>query len=171
MFISAEQPTRSVRTARSGDEAWLVAAGGSFKPGDFEEAEATLKDLVELVRAEFGIDAIDYQWVNEDYESMDGMPLVGRASSSAEHLYVADRIQRLGHYQRHGGRDDPGDLISGRDNPWAAVFDATRIKPLAGAKSFTSENIGTGAELIGGYLKGERARSTSYPQARPPLSS
>jgi hypothetical protein len=96
MFISAEQPTRSVRTARWGDEAWLVAAGGSFKPGDSEEAEATLKDLVEFVRAEFGIVAIDYQWVNEDYESMDGMPLVGRASSSAEHLYVATGFNAWG---------------------------------------------------------------------------
>ena len=33
MFISAEQPTHSVRTGRWGDKVWLVAAGGSFKPG------------------------------------------------------------------------------------------------------------------------------------------
>jgi Rieske Fe-S protein len=34
------------------------------------------------------------------------------------------------------------------------VFDATRIKPLAGAKSFIAENVGTGAQLVGGYLQG-----------------
>ena len=55
------------------------------------------------------------------------------------------------------------DLISGRDNPWAHVFDATRVKPLAGAKSFISENIGTGAELVGGYLKGERRSLNELP--------
>ena len=54
MFINAEQPTRSVRTARCGDEAWLVAAGGSFKPGASDEAQATLKDLVGFLRTEFG---------------------------------------------------------------------------------------------------------------------
>ena len=43
------------------------------------------------------------------------------------------------------------------------VFDATRIKPLAGAKSFISENIGTGAELVGGYLKGERRSLDELP--------
>ena len=163
MFISAEQPTRSVRTARWGDEAWLVAAGGSFKPGDSEEAEATLKDLVEFVRSEFGIDAIDYQWVNEDYESMDGMPFVGRASSAAEHLYVATGFNAWGITNGTAAGMILCDLIRGRDNPWAAVFDATRIKPLAGAKSFISENIGTGAELIGGYLKGERRSLDELP--------
>jgi hypothetical protein len=83
MFISTEQPTHSVRTGRWGDEVWLGAAGGSFKPGESQEAEATLKDLGDFARTEFGIDPIDYQWTNEDYQSMDGMPFVGRASSSS----------------------------------------------------------------------------------------
>jgi Rieske Fe-S protein len=43
------------------------------------------------------------------------------------------------------------------------VFDATRVKPLAGAKSFISENIGTGAELVGGYLQGERRSLDELP--------
>jgi glycine/D-amino acid oxidase-like deaminating enzyme/nitrite reductase/ring-hydroxylating ferredoxin subunit len=156
MFISAEQPTRSVRTARWGEEVWLVAAGGSFKPGEAEEAEATLKDLVDFLRTEFAVDSIDYQWINEDYESMDGMPFVGRASSSATHLYVATGFNAWGITNGTAAGMILCDLISGRDNPWAQVFDATRLKPLAGAKSFISENIGTGAELVGGYLKGER---------------
>ena len=36
-------------------------------------AEATLQDLAGFLRTAFGIDSIDYQWTNEDYESMDGM--------------------------------------------------------------------------------------------------
>ena len=80
MFISAEQPTRSVRTARCGDDAWLVAAGGAFKPGASDEAQATLQDLAGFLRTEFGIDSVDYQWTNEDYQSMDGSRLsAGRA--------------------------------------------------------------------------------------------
>jgi Rieske Fe-S protein len=55
------------------------------------------------------------------------------------------------------------DLISGRENPWAETFDATRVKPLASAKSFVSENIGTAAELVGGYLQGERRSLDELP--------
>ena len=166
MFISAEQPTRSVRTARLRDETWLVAAGGSFKPGESEEAEAALQDLAGFLRTEFGIDSIDYQWTNEDYESMDGMPFVGRASSSTDHLYVATGFNAWGITNGTAAGMILCDLISGRDNPWAEVFDATRVKPLAGAKSFISENIGTAVELVGGYLKGERRSLDEVPAGK-----
>jgi glycine/D-amino acid oxidase-like deaminating enzyme/nitrite reductase/ring-hydroxylating ferredoxin subunit len=163
MFISTEQPTHSVRTGRWGHETWLVAAGGSFKPGESEEAEATLKDLVGFLRTEFGIGSIDYQWTNEDYKSMDGMPFVGRASSSAQHLYVATGFNAWGVTNGTAAGMILCDLISGRDNPWAGVFDAARVKPLAGVKSFISENIGTTAELVGGYLQGERRSLDELP--------
>jgi glycine/D-amino acid oxidase-like deaminating enzyme len=54
------------------------------------------QDLEHFLRAEFGVDSIDYYWTNEDYESMDGMPFVGRASSSAKHLYVATGFNAWG---------------------------------------------------------------------------
>jgi glycine/D-amino acid oxidase-like deaminating enzyme/nitrite reductase/ring-hydroxylating ferredoxin subunit len=158
MFISAGQPTHSVRTARWGDEVWLVAVGGSFKPGHADEAERMFQDLEDFLRGEFGVDSIDYYWTNEDYESMDGMPFVGRASSSAKHLYVATGFNAWGITNGTAAGMILSDLIAGRSNPWAEVFDATRIKPLAGAKSFIAENVGTGAHLVGGYVQG-RGRS------------
>ena len=119
------------------------------------------------MQTEFGVDLIDYCWTNEDYESMDGMPFVGRASSSADHLYVATGFNAWGITNGTAAGMIICDLISGRDNPWAQVFDATRMKPLAGAKRFISENVGTGAELVGGYLKGERRSLEDCPPARP----
>jgi glycine/D-amino acid oxidase-like deaminating enzyme/nitrite reductase/ring-hydroxylating ferredoxin subunit len=154
MFIGAEQPTHSVRTARWGHHVWLIAVGGSFKPGHPAEGERMFQDLEGFLRTEFKVSSIDYYWTNEDYESMDGMPFVGRASSSAEHLYVATGFNAWGITNGTAAGMILSDLISGRDNPWAEVFDATRIKPLAGAKSFIAENVGTGAQLIGGYLQG-----------------
>jgi glycine/D-amino acid oxidase-like deaminating enzyme/nitrite reductase/ring-hydroxylating ferredoxin subunit len=154
MFISTEQPTHSVRTARWRDQVWLVAVGGSFKPGHADEAERMSQDLEGFLRSEFKANLIDYYWTNEDYESMDGMPFVGRASSSTEHLYVATGFNAWGITNGTAAGMILSDLISGRDNPWAKAFDATRIKPVAGAKSFIGENVGTGAQMVGGYLKG-----------------
>ena len=156
MFINTEQPTHSVRTARWDDEIWLVAVGGSFKPGHGDEARRMLQDLEDFLRREFGVGSIDYSWTNEDYESMDGLPFVGRASSSAKHLYVATGFNAWGITNGTAAGMIISDLITGRSNPWAAAFDATRIKPLAGAKSFIAENVATGAELVGGYLRGRR---------------
>ena len=44
------------------------------------------------------------------------------------------------------------DLITGRSNPWAEIFDAMRVKPLAGGASFISENLSAGAHLVEGYV-------------------
>src|SRR6185436_14390016 len=45
------------------------------------------------------------------------------------------------------------DLILGRENPWAKLFDATRVKPLAAAKEFVSENVDFPAHLVADRLK------------------
>jgi glycine/D-amino acid oxidase-like deaminating enzyme/nitrite reductase/ring-hydroxylating ferredoxin subunit len=159
MFISAGTPTHSIRTARRGDETWLVAVGGSYKPGHPDEEIEAFEDLTAFLRGEFGIGSIDYRWTNEDYGSMDGMPFIGRASSGAPHLFVATGFNAWGISNGTAAGMIISDLITGRSNPWAELFDATRVKPLAGGASFISENIGTGAHLVGGYVRG-RPRST-----------
>jgi hypothetical protein len=72
MFISTERPTHSVRTTRRGDEIWLIAVVGSFKPGQSGKAEESFNVLMDFLRTEFGVDRIDYYWTNEHYKSMDG---------------------------------------------------------------------------------------------------
>jgi len=67
-------------------------------------------------------------------------------------LSGGDRLQRLGHFQRHRRAILIADLIDGRDNPWLQLFDATRIKPVAGAREFVAGTAGTASALIGGYL-------------------
>ena len=73
-----------------------------------------LKDLVGFLRTEFGVDSIDYYWTNEDYESMDGMPFVGRASAATEHLYVATGFNAWGITNGTVAGMILSDLISGR---------------------------------------------------------
>ena len=152
MFISAGSPTRSVRAARWNDETYLIATGVAYKPGDPDRAIEAIDDLRRFVHDEFGAQNIDYYWTNQDYESMDGMPFIGRASASTEHLYVATGFNAWGITTGTAAGIILSDLILERANPWAAVFDATRVKPVKAAPSFVRENVGVGAQLVGGYL-------------------
>ena len=158
MFISAGTPTHSVRTARRGDDVFLVAVGGSYKPGHTDAEMTAFDDLTGFVKGEFGLGSIDYCWTNEDYESMDGMPFVGRARSGADHLYVATGFNAWGITNGTAAAMMLSDLILERANPWAEVFDATRIKAAAGGANFVGENLSTGAHLVEGYVRG-RPRS------------
>jgi Rieske Fe-S protein len=46
------------------------------------------------------------------------------------------------------------ELIAGRDHPWAALFAATRVKPLAAALDFVQENAPIGMYMVGDRLRG-----------------
>ncbi|MDP9413400.1 MAG: Rieske 2Fe-2S domain-containing protein, partial [Pseudomonadota bacterium] len=56
------------------------------------------------------------------------------------------------------------DLATGRENRWLDIFDATRVKPIAGAKEFVVENAEVAAHLVSGYLS---RKPRSYDELEP----
>jgi Rieske Fe-S protein len=50
------------------------------------------------------------------------------------------------------------DLINGRQNPWAEVFDATRIDPRHSAKNLIKENVDVAKRFVGDRVADTRAR-------------
>ena len=54
------------------------------------------------------------------------------------------------------------DLIQGRQNPYAALYDATRVKPKAGAKDFIQEN----AEVAFRFVADRLARPDGHAPVR-----
>ena len=95
---------------------------------------------------------------------MDGMPFV-TGQLFCRSLYVATGFNAWGITNGTAAGMILGDLISGRDNPWAAAFDATRVKPLAGVKSFIGENVGTGRRWSEA-TQGERRSLDELPSGR-----
>ena len=94
--------------ARWGDEVWLVAVGGGFKPGHPDETDKMLEDLRSLparrVRRRCDRLRLDQRGLR-----VHGRHAVRRPGERCERASLRrDRFQRLGHHQRRGGRDDPG---------------------------------------------------------------
>ena len=152
MFLSAATPSHSVRAARWNEEIYLIAAGGAYKPGHPDRELEMFDDLQRFVRDAFAVQTIDYYWTNQDYESMDGMPFIGRVGSGAEHLFVATGFNAWGITTGTAAGLILSDLLLGRANPWTEVFDASRIKPVTAAPSFVRENVSAGVQLVGGYM-------------------
>ena len=75
----------------------------------------------------------DYRWTNEDYTPIDHAPFVGWSSSIGDAYLVATGFNAWGITNGTAAAMLIADLIEGRDNPWLKLFDATRIKPVAGA--------------------------------------
>jgi Rieske Fe-S protein len=83
---------------------------------------------------------------------VDGLPYIGRNAASS-HVYVGTGYSGTGLTFGTLAAMITSDLILGRENPWAELFDATRIKPLAGAREFVTENVDFPAHLVSDRLK------------------
>jgi glycine/D-amino acid oxidase-like deaminating enzyme/nitrite reductase/ring-hydroxylating ferredoxin subunit len=152
MYISAESPRHSVRGHRDDrGGSWLIFAGPAFKHGHVDEERASFADLERFAADHFGV-APDYRWTNEDYTPMDHAPFIGRSATFGESYLVATGFNAWGISNGTAAAILIADLIEGRDNPWLALFDATRIKPIAGAAEFASGNAATATHMVGGYL-------------------
>lgn len=159
MYISSGEPTHSFRTAEKDGKRFLVAAGGEFRTGEPEEQQGAVDDLMRFLDRALGIDAPSHLWVNEDFRPMDDLPFVGPVASSKPGLHVAVGFDAWGITQGTAAAEIIADLILGRVNEDAEVFDASRMRPLAGGRELVSENLKAGARLAGDRLLGLRARS------------
>ena len=94
----------------------------------------------------------DYRWTNEDYTPMDHVPFVGWSSSGDDALLVATGFNAWGITNGAAAAMMIADLATERDNPWLELFDARRIKPIAGAAEFAKGAAQVAGHLFGGYL-------------------
>ena len=153
MYINVESPRFSVRGHR--DEAgqdWLIFAGPSFKHGHVDDERDCFDDLESFAFTHFGVTP-EWRWTNEDYTPMDHAPFIGRSSALGEGYLVATGFNAWGITTGTAAAILIADLVEGKENDWLKLFDATRIKPVAGAAEFAKGQGEVAAHLIGGYVR------------------
>jgi len=154
-----------VRTHERNGRTYAVAAGQHFKPGHVEDEQKYFADLERWLIENFGAQDIEYRWVNEDYSPMDGAPFIGWSSSDEEDAYlVATGFGAWGFTNGTAAGMIIADLAAGQEHPWLELFDARRVKPLAGGKEFVKENVSVAGHLIGGYAS---SKPKSYDDLAP----
>jgi glycine/D-amino acid oxidase-like deaminating enzyme/nitrite reductase/ring-hydroxylating ferredoxin subunit len=153
MYISLEDPSHSIRTHTGKDgNVYAVSGGASFKPGHVDQERESRAEMERWLTENFDVGPIEYRWINEDYGSVDGAPFVGWSSSGSDRYLVATGFKAWGISNGTAAGMMLADLATGKNNRWLDLFDATRIKPIAGAAKFVQENFGVAKDLIGGYL-------------------
>jgi len=152
MTINVETPHFSARGHRdeSGME-WMIFAGGTYKHGHVDEERERFDALEQFALDHFGV-VPAYRWTNEDYTPMDQAPFVGWSSSGSGAYLVATGFNAWGITNGTAAAIMIADLVTDRENPWLDLFDARRIKPIAGGAQFVKGNAEVATHLVGGYL-------------------
>jgi glycine/D-amino acid oxidase-like deaminating enzyme/nitrite reductase/ring-hydroxylating ferredoxin subunit len=155
MYITAESPHHSSRGHRDDEgQSWMLFTGPTFTHGHVDEEREAFAEIEHFASEQFGVTP-EYRWTNEDYKPMDHAPFVGWSSSERDGCLVATGFNAWGISNGTAAAILLTDLITGRDNPWLRIYDATRVKPIAGGKEFVKGNAEVATHLVGGYLSGK----------------
>jgi nitrite reductase/ring-hydroxylating ferredoxin subunit len=153
MYINVDTPTRSLRTA--GDH--LIVGGEGHRVGEGDDTDVHYRNLETWARQHFRVTSVEHRWSAQDWRSADGIPYIGRMAGHGDGVYVATAFRKWG--MTHGTIAGLliRDLINGRDNPWLAVYDASRLAPRQSVKRVVTENVGVVRHLIGDRIQSRRA--------------
>ena len=149
MYISVEQPTRSVRQHPFDGGELLILGGDSHKTGQDDETERHYAALEEFARDRFSVRSIEYRWSTQDHMSVDQVPYIGKLRRGSDRLYIATGFNKWGMTGGTLAGVVISDQILGRENPWSELFDPNRAKPLASAKEFVKENLNVARRFVG----------------------
>ena len=152
MYISADQPTRSIRSHPVDDGEILIVGGEGHKTGQGGDTRQRYQALERFAREHWDVESIEYQWASQDNETVDHVPYIGKLAPLSHRLYTATGFKKWGLAQGVAAAMILEDLILGRENPWASLYDPARMKPLAAAKDLVKENANVATRFVGDRL-------------------
>jgi Rieske Fe-S protein len=154
MYISIDEPTRSVRSTT---EDWVIVGGEGHKVGQDDDTTERYRALESWARERFDVERIGYRWSAQDYKTADGIPYIGRLTPTSERTFVATGYGKWGMTNGTVAAMILADLVQGRENPWAATFDSTRIALRQSVKQLISENADVVKRFVGDRLSSLRS--------------
>src|SRR5436305_5564715 len=159
MYLSTESPSHTVRSHPTAKAEMVITGGESHKTGQGGDTAERVARLEQWARERFDVRSIEYHWSTQDNMPVDGVPFIGRLAPFQKRLWVATGFMKWGLTNGTAAGMILCDLIAGRDNPWASLFDSTRFKPLASARELVKGNVNVGAHFVGDYLAPPDVRS------------
>jgi glycine/D-amino acid oxidase-like deaminating enzyme/nitrite reductase/ring-hydroxylating ferredoxin subunit len=132
-FISVDEPMRSILTvsadAGAGGRNYVLVGGEGHPVSEAGDTAGRYNRLAAFARDRLGVNNVAYRWSTQDNMPVDGLPYVGLMSADARHVYVITGLRKWGLTNGTAAALILADTISGRVNPWAAVFDSNRATP------------------------------------------
>jgi len=160
MYISADSPTRSIRSHPVGDGEILIVGGEGHKTGQGGDTLQRYQALERFAREHWDVESIEYQWASQDNETVDHVPYIGQLAPFSRRLYVATGFRKWGLAQGVAAALILEDLLLRRENPWASLYDPGRMKPLAAAKDLVKENANVAVRFVGDRITKRGGRDT-----------
>lgn len=159
MLINAGSPVRSIRSVPSDGGELLMVGGESHSTGSSEAQPERYEKLAEFARRHWNVELVKHRWSSQDYVPDDSVPYIGPINFLSKRILVATGLKKWGITGGTVAAELLRDRICDRDNPAAGLFSSTRIKPIAEASKFVSENARVPLHFFGDRVRDRADRS------------
>ena len=159
--LGSELSALGIKPATTLDELWdaLIVGGEDHKVGHESHPEERWDKLERWMRERWPeAREVIYQWSGQILETPDGIAYIGRNPDGAENVFMAsgDSGQGMTHGTIAGMLIT--DLILGRENPWADLYDPKRVSLRAGPVfELAKHNVDVALQFAKGYLSPDTA--------------
>ena len=130
MYITASDPTFSFRTANYNGKKILLLGGCGHKTGTPAPYEDTYGTLENYAKQLYPNCEILFRWDTRDCITLDKIPYIGRFSNVMDNIYVGTGFNKWGMTTSNVAANIVCDMIFGKENKYAYVFDSTRVHPI-----------------------------------------
>jgi glycine/D-amino acid oxidase-like deaminating enzyme/nitrite reductase/ring-hydroxylating ferredoxin subunit len=155
LFWDTPDPYHYIRIESVDDHDVLILGGEDHKSGQKDDANVRFAALERWSRARFPmIEEIEYRWSGEVMEPVDGLAFIGRNPLDHDNVYIATGDS--GNGMTHGTIAGMliTDLIMGKENPWAKLYEPSR-KTLRATPEYLKETINVAEQLVDLVTPGE----------------
>ncbi|CAM4392036.1 FAD-dependent oxidoreductase [Paenibacillus alkaliterrae] len=154
MYLSAEDPKRSVRCAPMEDQNELIIIGGqSHKTGQGVCTINHYEELQRFAKEHFQLQEIAYRWSAQDLVTGDKIPYIGRITASSPNIFISTGYRKWGMTNGTAAALLIRDLIMEKPNPYEELYAPSRSMSLNTIKNLVVDNADAAKHLIEGKLE------------------
>jgi glycine/D-amino acid oxidase-like deaminating enzyme/nitrite reductase/ring-hydroxylating ferredoxin subunit len=162
MYLSADEPVRSVRAHPFEDGERLIVAGESHRTGAGDEADR-YRALEEWARERWDVEAVEHRWSAQDNMPVDGLPFIGRLWPLSDRVLFATGFRKWGLAMGTAAARLLADLATGEKPDDLRPFEPERLNPAAAAGEFISHNLVSAADFVVDRVRPHTADVTLAP--------
>jgi glycine/D-amino acid oxidase-like deaminating enzyme/nitrite reductase/ring-hydroxylating ferredoxin subunit len=150
MYLSAENPTRSLRSVNIDGEEMVLIVGENHKTGQGIDTQKHYENLYDFGENVLGIKEVKYKWSAQDLYTLDKVPYIGEITAGYPDVLVATGYKKWGMTTSVVAAHIMRDILLKRDNKYRHVFSPSRFYADPSLKQFLTLNGDVAKHLIKG---------------------
>ena len=153
MYLSADTPTRSIRSVPAPDGQLLLTGGNGHVVGRRTRTSELVTDLTTWTEQHWPGAARTHVWSAQDYHSVHELPYAGPLTPLNDRVLVATGYDKWGMTNAVAAALALSSHILGGHTPWATVMQTWTPREVTGALSAAKLNTQVVIQLTSGWMK------------------